>query len=448
MGMIALMEKTAKQEQQVHIAIQEWKTASPQTHPSLAGFSFDDDPTARLLAQRLTQWQGVTFHELSSGLEIQTSSVVGSIRLGRLSLTIQPKMDALPLMNLLRFAYGLRDLEIFDKQGFSSRPLAFQDLLILQLIIEVEELLARGLQRRYLRNAASLVSPQGRMDFEQFTRQGGLINGTLPCTFYHRLENSLHNQVLLSGLLLAAKLTTDLILRSRARRLAGLLADTVTAIALNPQVLRRVERESNRLTEAYTPAIKLVALLLGEAGSDLDEPAEPVRLQGFLFDMNHFFQALLSRLLNDYLEGYEVEDEHQLKGFLAYVPGFELPSRHDPLPRPDFAIFQKGQLISLFDAKYRDLWREGLPRDMLYQLIVYALSQQNNRTATILYPSMDVTAREAKIQINEPIYGFPNGLVILRPVLLKVLEKYICERNIENLEKFAHQLIFGSKSPA
>ena len=443
-----MIARTAKPAQQVNIKLPEWNTADRQDHAELAGFSFDDDPASRQLAQRLTRTNQIIFHELSSGLEIVTRSTVGSIRLGRLSLTIQPKMDGLPLMNMLRFAYGLRDLEIFDKQGFSSRPLAFQDLLILQLIVEVEELLARGLQRRYQRKDASLISPQGRLDFQQFTRQGGLLNGTLPCNYYHRLENNLHNQVLLSGLLLAAQITTDLILRSRTRRLAGLLADTVTAIALNHQVLRRVERESNRLTEAYNPAIKLVALLLGEAGSDLDEPTEPVRLQGFLFDMNHFFQALLSRLLNDYLEGYEVEDEHQLKGFLAYVPGFELPNSHDPLPRPDFAIFKKGKLISLFDAKYRDMWRERLPREMLYQLIVYALSQQNNRTATILYPSMDETAREAKIQINEPVHGTSSGFVVLRPVPMNTLERYVRDKDSVSLKKFAHQLIIGPKASA
>ncbi len=446
--MKTLIERSAKPGQQVSVTIPEWITATRQTHAQLAGFSFDDDPASRQLAQRLTQAKKITFHELTSGLEIQARSTVGSIRLGKLSLTIQPKMDGLPLMNMLRFAYGLRDLEIFDKQGFSSRPLAFQDLLILQLIVEVEELLARGLQRRYLRKDASLISPQGRLDFQQFTRQGGLLNGTLPCNYYHRLENNLHNQVLLSGLLLAAQITTDLILRSRTRRLAGLLADTVTAIALNHQVLRRVERESNRLTEVYNPAIKLVALLLGEVGCDLDEPTEPVRLQGFLFDMNHFFQALLSRLLNDYLEDYEVEDEHQLKGFLAYVPGFELPNSHDPLPRPDFAIFQRGKLISLFDAKYRDMWRERLPREMLYQLIVYALSQQNNRTATILYPSLDETAREAKIQINEPVRGASSGFVVLRPVPMNTLEKYIRDKDSASLKRFAHQLIIGPKASA
>ena len=325
----------------MNLALSEWTTATPQSHPVLARFSFEEDPSARQTAQRLTQTKQIVFHELSTGLKIETSSVVGSIRLGRLSLTIVPKIDSLPLMRLLRFAYGLRNLEMFDPQTLSSQHLAFQDLLIFQLINEVEELLARGLLRNYLNQKDNLASPAGRVDFSEYIRQGGLTNGSLPCIYYNRLENCLHNQVILAGLLLAAQLTNDLPLRSRARRLARLLANTTQPVRLHPQILEQVDRESNRLTEAYRPAIKLVALLLGETGSDIEERPDQIKLQGFLFDMNRFFQALLSRLLTDYLEGFEVEDEHKLKEFLAYVPGYELPGRQNPLPRPDFAVFKK-----------------------------------------------------------------------------------------------------------
>lgn len=435
--------KLAHPAQQISLFLPEWTVSTPQSIPALVRFSFDEDPAARHVAQRLTQSGQITFNELSSGLEIRTTSVVGSIRLGRLSLTIIPKINGLPLMRLLRFAYKLRNLELFNDQVFNNQQMGFQDLLILQLIEEVKELFARGLLRRYVREEESLSSPIGRVDFKQFARQGGLVAGKLPCVYYHRLENCLHNQVILSGLLFAAQLTDDLILRSRARRLAQLLNESIHQVDLNMQTLKRVERESDRMTDVYSSAIKLIALLLGKQGLCTDEETEPVKLKGFLFDMNRFFQALLSRLLHNHLDGYKVEDERQLKGFLSYVPGFELPTRQDPLPRPDFAIFEKGKTISLFDAKYRDLWQRGIPRDMLYQLIVYALSQPDNRTATILYPSMDAAAKEAKIQVNEPIAGTPKGYVILRPVNLKIIEKMIVEKRMADLNIFTHHLAFG-----
>ena len=68
------------------------------------------------------------------------------------------------------------------------------------------------------------------------------------------------------------------------------------------------------------------------------------------------------------------------------------------------------------DAKSRDLWENSLPRDMLYQLSVYALSQQKGSTAAILYPTTASTASRSLIEIREPSRGGTAGYVALRPV--------------------------------
>ena len=440
---MSLEASFSRDKREIRGYLPEWTLASPQTHSELIGFSFEDDPASRQIAQRLTQTGLIEITELSTGLQIRSTSVVGSIQLGKLSLTIFPKLDGLPLMRLVRYAYHLRDLQLFDPKEFQSKHLAFQDILIYQLAVEVEELFARGLMRRYMRVEEPLSSPRGRLDFQKVASHGGITEAVLPSTYYNRLENCLHNQILLSGLLLASSLTNDLTLRTRVRRLAQLLKQNVEPVRLSSQTLDRVERESNRLTESYRPAIKLVALLMGDLGIQPDEDTSQVQVKGYLFDMNRFFQALLSRFLNDCLEGFQVEDEHKLKGFLAYVRGYELPNRQDPLPRPDFAILKNGKLSTLLDAKYRDLWKEGLPRDMLYQLIVYALSRKDQRTATILYPSIASPAREARIQINEPLYGIPNGMVILRPVDLLELDRLITKKDRGHLSSLAYKLVFG-----
>jgi 5-methylcytosine-specific restriction enzyme subunit McrC len=427
--------------QLVEIKLPEWSIASPQTHNLLQGFSFENDSLARKLAKKLTASGQVEFYELKDGLEIHTTSVVGSFQIGNLSLTIVPKINGLPLFRLVRFAYGLRDLELFNTQNFNNQYLAFQDLLILQFVVEVQELFSRGLLRNYQRKDEPVTSPVGKINFQRFASQGGLIKASLPCTYYNRLENCLHNQAILSGLILASQITRDLSLKISARRLANRFSQSVEKIHLQVDVLEQVDRASNRLTEAYSPALKLIALLLGNIGISNDENLDQVQVNGFLFDMGHFFQALLSRLLKDYLEGYKVEDEHKLKGLLAYVPGYQLPHRLDPMPRPDFAIFEKEILISLLDAKYRDIWKFGLPRDMLYQLIVYALSQKTERKAAILYPSLDEVAKDAIIQINEPTQGSKFGSIILRPVNLYKLENLIVGKRTDKLNTFAHRLI-------
>jgi 5-methylcytosine-specific restriction enzyme subunit McrC len=431
----------------VNVSLCEWEALRPEHGSILAGRNLENDAN-RELAEHLADAKCVEILELARGLEIRATSFVGRLSLGELTITIQPKLSGAPFLNLLRYAYGLRHLSVYQRLDYDSEKWTFQDLLIQQLAAEVAELLARGIHRDYERLQAQLAVPRGRIAFDRLAGDPHRSSAVLPCVHYPRTEDTLLNQVTLAGLVHAARLTTNVDLRAHLSRLVKSLTETVSLRKLNQILLSDAKLILDRRTRAYRSTLVLIELLLGNEGVSLEGETERVRLPGFLFDMNRFFQALLSRFLHDHLEGVEVQDEHRLNELFYYDSDRNPRKRRAPVQKPDFVIRRSQQVEAILDAKYRDLWEKPLPREMLYQLALYALGQSTGeRSATILYPTLASEATEQAILLREPSTGAPQAQVILRPVNLLKLEMLLRDEGWKSNTKrmaLAHQLSFGT----
>src|SRR5690242_13346864 len=96
----------------IAITMQEWQTATPATHPQLSNvFLPDDSATQQMIEQLSTSGQLKTI-EKRHGLTIETTSYVGRIILGDVQITIRPKIQMMPLLRLMQYAYGLRQLDL------------------------------------------------------------------------------------------------------------------------------------------------------------------------------------------------------------------------------------------------------------------------------------------------------------------------------------------------
>ena len=79
-------------------------------------------------------------------------------------------------------------------------------------------------------------------------------------------------------------------------------------------------------------------------------------------------------------------------------------------------------MAAIVDAKYRDLWERPLPREMLYQLTLYALSHGDGvREAIIAYPTLADEAREQAVVLREPRTGAVTARVAFRALHLRAL---------------------------
>lgn len=405
------------------IQLHEWEKRVPERGSPLWGMRLSE---GRDVAEDLTRRGQLEILELVRGVEIRAFSWVGRVEIGELTVTVKPKIPGDPFLHLLRYAYGLRRLSLKDAALYDSVQGTFQDLIVRQLASEVEELIARGLHRDYLREPAELAVPRGRIDFQRYVIAAGGGRASLPCVHHPRIRETILNRVILAGIVLAARATDNVDLRGHLRRLVGAMDLDELPLRLDRDVFDRAWRSTDRRTRAYNPALKLIGLLMQGLGISLDDDASNIRLQGFLFDMNRFFQALLSRFLRENLVGYTVRDEHQLKGMFAYEPSANPRGRRAPTPRPDFVILRANRVASVLDAKYRDLWMYSLPREMLYQLAMYALGQgSSNHQAVILYPTLEGVAVDQTIVLKEPLDGEEKARIVLRPVKLLELERLI-----------------------
>jgi 5-methylcytosine-specific restriction enzyme subunit McrC len=430
------------------ITMSEWATVGPDQCGLLQQRFLDASDGSRSLATMLTESRLLQLTELRHGLQVKAFSHVGRVRIGDLAITVLPKLRGSSLLRLLRYAYGFRRLNLISELPHFNESCGFQDLLVAQLNAEAQELLSRGLWRSYVGRKERLGSPRGRIDVHEVALDGGRITTTLPCRHHPRVENILLNRALVAGLKLGGYLASDVSLRREARRLASLVEEQVSPLTLNESVMEQVTRQLNRLTRSYEPAMAIIALLSNAQGVTLQGDRLTSRLPGFLFDMNAFFQALLSRFLRENLPEYDFMDEHRLRGMMRYSQNF-IPPRRAPTPRPDYVVSQRGKIGSILDAKYRDIWENDLPRDMLYQLVVYAVSHRDRPRSSILYPTIHPNARETRIDVTDPIHGKMLGQVCLRPVNLERLEALVADTTTpgrRKREEYAMSLAFGRES--
>lgn len=152
--------------------------------------------------------------------------------------------------------------------------------------------------------------------------------------------------------------------------------------------------------------------------SDINLPKPKEGLRNTLYKYKDIDNILeIRRLLN-------IKEKHIL---FLYNSDYNPQKLKSPTPRPDFAIMDEGKVVKLVDAKYKDLWNNRISSDMLYQLAIYAISGTGNKTATILYPSVNDIPSVQKIDIKNPVSNVKIGEVILQTINLVKIASFLSD---------------------
>src|SRR5690606_5233984 len=129
------------------------------------------------------------------------------------------------------------------------------------------------------------------------------------------------------------------------------LSTEVEPVRLGAHVFRAARAQLNRLVVGYERPLELIELLHRCSGASWQDEAS-VELNGFLFDMNRFFQELLRRFLSANLPNCRVEHNAALHDLFRY--SVNPRNEQAPKPQPDFTVSSEANMW-LLDAKYRDL---------------------------------------------------------------------------------------------
>ncbi|MGW3248449.1 McrC family protein [Streptomyces sp. NPDC001070] len=120
-----------------------------------------------------------------------------------------------------------------------------------------------------------------------------------------------------------------------------------------------------RLNARYHGALRLAEALLRGASAEHD--AGPLRIDGFLFDMNKVFEDFVCTALREALIPHGGRAELQAKGI-------HLDQDNAIRMRPDFVWYRedaRGRPRAVVDAKYKAEKRDGYPDADLYQMLAY-----------------------------------------------------------------------------
>lgn len=232
---------------------------------------------------------------------IRFKSYVGVIQVDDLVIEILPKIQRTPstvkwrdvLIEMLRETERLKVNEV-GKAFVDKQQIHLLDIYFDWYLMEVEELLHRGLAKQYYQETKNTLALKGKLEFAGHL-QRNLVHQE---RFYntHQVYGTDHrlHQILQLGLEVVARLSRGSYRYGRCKRVQ-LHFPEVKEILVDQQLFDQLSY--NRKTESYRTAIDLARLIILNYAPNVKAGAE--NMLALLFNMNDLWeQYVLTQLIN------------------------------------------------------------------------------------------------------------------------------------------------------
>ena len=286
---------------------------------------------------------------------LKPSSHVGALRLGPLSIVVQPKIPVERVMFLVAYALDTRQWRQYVSQLRPDSELL--ETIIPAFVYHTSRAVPRGLLQGYRREEDALHIVRGRIRFDaQINRRHG-VPSPIEVAYDEFTEDIEENRLLKTALHRLSRLPVR---SSEARRQVNALRPVFNSVGLASYSRGAPEVRYTRLNNHYRPAVELARLIINNSNLELHHGE--VAGTSFLLDMNRVFEQFLFVALREELGLSEGEWRRE---------NMTLDEGDSIKLEPDLSWWAGGQCRFVGDAKYKRLDIAGFRHADVYQMLAY-----------------------------------------------------------------------------
>lgn len=337
---------------------------------------------------------------------VKFKNYVGVIQIGGLTLEILPKADKRSastedghnkeaknwhnaLLRMLAICRHIR-VDAVSEASLEKRHHSILDLYFSLFLDEVENLLHRGLIKKYRKSEGNLTVLKGALNFNKNIQQNLIHQERFYTNHQVYDQDHLINQILLRALVILNQITTSPFIKDRLAR-----------VQLDFPEIKHIkiqEHHFNQLTESrksvhYTEAIKIAKMIILNYSPDIKSGHE--NMLALLFDMNKLWEEYIYRIF------VREERAHGIKVSFQNSKTFWQNEKVSKTIRPDLVI-KKGEFTYIIDTKWKVIDSLKPDDDDLKQIFSYNLYWKSYHSI-LLYPSTTMS--------SVPLYGeYKEGL--------------------------------------